>query len=83
MSIASTFFKSIKISTEPKEEFIDSRLRYNNPTDEVLQEAQNIYKLGLPISCIVSHKCGTSQYNYIMQATYVPEVGSNGFDEDT
>ncbi|KAG6890166.1 hypothetical protein C0995_010870 [Termitomyces sp. Mi166 len=53
-SAAPTFFKRIEIGTDPKEEFVDGGLRCNNPTAEVLREAQKICGMDYPMSCIVS-----------------------------
>ncbi|KAG6884378.1 hypothetical protein C0992_006445 [Termitomyces sp. T32_za158] len=57
------FFKSIYIGTEPKEEFIDSGLKCNNPTKEVFMEAQKVFGTKRPISCILS--IGTGHPNAI------------------
>ncbi|KAG5716586.1 Calcium-independent phospholipase A2-gamma [Termitomyces sp. T112] len=53
-SAAPRFFKCIKVGAEPKEEFVDGGLMCNNPTAEVLREAQNTYGIDHPIACIVS-----------------------------
>ncbi|KAG6890171.1 hypothetical protein C0995_010875 [Termitomyces sp. Mi166 len=46
------------IGTEPKEEFIGGEWRFNNPTSEVFQEAQNFYGRDRRISCIVNIGAG-------------------------
>ncbi|KAG6873558.1 hypothetical protein C0992_008647 [Termitomyces sp. T32_za158] len=48
------FFKRIFMGTEPKEEFVDGGLRYNNPTKEVFTEAQKVFGTERSISCILS-----------------------------
>jgi predicted acylesterase/phospholipase RssA len=53
---APTFFKRIAISEEgqPKEEFIDGGLGCNNPANQVLQEASNIFGNNRPVCCLIS-----------------------------
>ncbi|EPS38438.1 hypothetical protein H072_7827 [Dactylellina haptotyla CBS 200.50] len=57
-SAAPTFFKRAFIgSGSLKEEFIDAGLGCNNPTKQLLDEAERFYEADYPISCIVSIDC--------------------------
>jgi predicted acylesterase/phospholipase RssA len=53
---APTFFKRIAIGEEgqAKEEFIDGGLRCNNPANQVLEEARNIFGNDRLVRCLVS-----------------------------
>lgn len=53
---APTFFKRIEIGEEgqAKEEFFDGGLRCNNPVDEVLNEARDIFGNDRRVNCVVS-----------------------------
>ncbi|KNZ78962.1 Serine/threonine-protein kinase HT1 [Termitomyces sp. J132] len=53
------FFKRIEIGTSsPKEEYIDGGRGCTNPAFEVLKEAQSIYGMDHPVSCVVSVGAG-------------------------
>ncbi|MCJ1367398.1 hypothetical protein MMC16_006531 [Acarospora aff. strigata] len=53
---APTFFKRIAIGEEgrAKEEFIDGGVRCNNPTNQVLEEARNIFGDDRTVGCLLS-----------------------------
>lgn len=53
---APTFFKRIAIGEEgrAKEEFIDGAVGCNNPTNQVLEEARNIFGNDMAVGCLVS-----------------------------
>ena len=62
-SAAPTYFESIKIGEEGEQEtFLDGGLGYNNPVEQVLEEARRIFP-GRKVACVVS--IGTGVANVI------------------
>ena len=53
---APTFFKSIAIgdADRSKEDFLDAGIRYNNPADQVLNEALAIFGASARLGCLIS-----------------------------
>lgn len=59
-SAAPTFFKPIKIGEERQQEtFVDGGIGFNNPVEQVLEEASRIFR-GRKVGCIVSIGTGVS-----------------------
>lgn len=54
-SAAPTFFKRISIGPEgAKVGYIDAGLGYNNPIEQLLKEASDVFGTGRPLGCVVS-----------------------------
>jgi len=57
---APTYFKALSITwpNGSKNRFVDAAFRSNNPTEEVIEEAQTIFGASTPLRILVSIGCG-------------------------
>ena len=77
-SAAPTFFKSIEIGGPgTRHRYIDGGVGLNNPTAQVLLEAESVFP-GRPIACIISIGAGQTEMASISKLSYWQQVIPTG-----